>query len=105
MPPRIHEALERLGINKVVHNGSVGVKVALVTAGLADVYIHLGRGTKAWDLCAPEAILRGAGGRFTDAAGRSFAYDEPDVRNENGIVASRCHHEAIVKTLADLAAS
>jgi 3'(2'), 5'-bisphosphate nucleotidase len=39
-PPRIHEALERLGIHKVVHHGSVGVKVALVTAGLADVYIQ-----------------------------------------------------------------
>lgn len=104
VPPRIHEALERLGIQKVVHNGSVGVKVALVTAGLADVYIHLGRGTKAWDLCAPEAILKGAGGRFTDAAGRPFAYDDPDVRNERGIVASRCHHDAIVKVLSDLAA-
>lgn len=87
--PRIVEPLlERLGIQKTIPCGSVGVKVARIAAGEADLYVHGGRGAKLWDGCAPEAILTAAGGRFTDIEGEHINYASSDLGLDNGIVAS-----------------
>lgn len=99
VPPNLKRCLELLGIKKSLGRGSVGVKVALVSSGEADLYIHLSKGTKAWDLCAPDAILSGAGGMFTDCFGSPFDYRAPNIENCQGIIASRCHHQQIVERL------
>jgi 3'(2'), 5'-bisphosphate nucleotidase len=87
--PRIVDPLlERLGIRKTIPCGSVGVKVARIAAGEADLYVHGGRGAKLWDGCAPEAILTAAGGRFTDIEGEHINYASSDLALDNGLVAS-----------------
>lgn len=87
--PRIVEpVIERLGIHKTVSCGSVGVKVARIALGEADLYVHGGRGAKRWDSCAPEAILVAAGGRFTDIEGELIDYAASDLMLDNGLVAS-----------------
>jgi 3'(2'), 5'-bisphosphate nucleotidase len=87
--PRIVEpVIERLGIHKTVSCGSVGVKVARIALGEADLYVHGGRGAKRWDSCAPEAILIAAGGRFTDIEGELIDYAAADLMLDNGLVAS-----------------
>ena len=87
--PRIVEPVSaQLGIHKLVPCGSVGVKVARVARGAADLYIHGGRGAMRWDVCAPEAILDAAGGRFTDIEGEPMDYRTTDLTLDNGIVAS-----------------
>ncbi len=87
--PRIVEpVIERLGIHKTVSCGSVGVKVARIALGEADLYVHGGRGAKRWDSCAPEAILTAAGGRFTDIEGELIDYAAADLMLDNGLVAS-----------------
>ncbi|MEO5731102.1 MAG: 3'(2'),5'-bisphosphate nucleotidase CysQ [Byssovorax sp.] len=87
--PRIVEpVIERLGIHKTVSCGSVGVKVARIALGEADLYVHGGRGAKRWDSCAPEAILLAAGGRFTDIEGELIDYAAADLMLDNGLVAS-----------------
>jgi 3'-phosphoadenosine 5'-phosphosulfate (PAPS) 3'-phosphatase len=42
---------------------------------------------KEWDTCAPEAILREAGGQVADCLGEPLRYNKPDPRQPHGIVA------------------
>ncbi len=70
--------------------GSVGGKVATILRGEADLYISLsGRSApKDWDMAAPEAVLRAAGGGFDHADGRPLAYNTGDVRQAGCLIAS-----------------
>lgn len=87
-PPLIAPLVERLGVARVIACGSVGVKVARVMTGEADIYVHDGLGPKHWDTCGPEAILRAAGGRFTNLDGEAMRYDTGSIRTENGMIAT-----------------
>ncbi len=73
--------------DEIVH-GSVGGKVALIVDQRADFFVYLGSNIKEWDLCAPEAILHGAGGIMTDVKGQPILYNKPLLKSSNGIVAS-----------------
>ena len=41
------------------------LSVCLIALGVRDLYVNPSAKTKAWDTCAPEAILGRAGGRLT----------------------------------------
>ncbi|MBC7911017.1 MAG: 3'(2'),5'-bisphosphate nucleotidase CysQ, partial [Pyrinomonadaceae bacterium] len=83
--------------------GSVGVNVGLIIERQCDLYVHLTPRTKQWDTCAPEAILREAGGRLTDLFGQPLSYNSPEVQNRNGVVATNgAAHDEIVRRLAPL---
>ncbi len=86
--PKLDAIIRTLGIRREIRHGSVGMKVALLAMRQADLYIHPSPGTKEWDLCAPEAILRAAGGEMTDMYGRPLRYNRPDPHNPYGLVAS-----------------
>ena len=62
-------AIDRIKPDRVVHAGGAGYKILLVLERRADVYVLPGPGTKKWDTCAPEALLRASGGTLTDVAG------------------------------------
>lgn len=84
-------------------SGSVGLKVGLVSRQLADLYIHPSPGCKEWDLCAPEAVLRGAGGTITDCWGNPLRYNKRDVRAHNGLIATNSHiHAQIVQAVSQV---
>jgi 3'(2'), 5'-bisphosphate nucleotidase len=101
--PRMDVVVRALGIEEEVRRGSVGIKVGLIIERQCDVYVHLSPRTKQWDTCAPEIILREAGGRMTDLFGGPLGYNVPDVQNRNGLVASNSAvHERIIETLAPL---
>ncbi|WP_437509086.1 3'(2'),5'-bisphosphate nucleotidase CysQ family protein [Sorangium sp. So ce1099] len=87
-PKELEPLVARLGITRVVPCGSVGVKIARIATGEVDLYIHGGGGAKLWDSCAPEAVLRGAGGRFTDLSGAPIDYTGPGLKLARGIIAS-----------------
>ncbi len=66
-------------------------KVLCVIEGDADTYIYPRSGTKRWDTCAPEALLRALGGGMTDCFGRVYSYEKRDdltVENNYGLIAS-----------------
>jgi len=77
---------QTLGITREQASGSVGLKVGLIARRDADLYVHLSDKAGVWDTCGPEAILRAAGGRFTDLAGEPLRY-EGSVRAGRGILA------------------
>ena len=96
---RTESIRSKLGIERTIQTGSIGVKVGLICEGRADVYIQ-GRGTSLWDTCAPEAILQEAGGKMTDSLGHSFRYDVTEVRNLQGVIATNgALHEKVVETV------
>jgi 3'(2'), 5'-bisphosphate nucleotidase len=86
-PPDLAAVLERLGSPRELPCGSVGVKVARVALGDADLYLHPGSGAKKWDSCAPEAVLRAAGGELGDVFGDPIDYAAPDLALRRGMCA------------------
>ncbi len=88
-PDELLRRLEQeLGEVRVVQSGSVGIKCALVARGQADLYVHPVPFLKEWDTCAPEAILRGAGGLVTDCAGQPLEYGKVEPPQPGGIFAA-----------------
>jgi 3'(2'), 5'-bisphosphate nucleotidase len=102
--PRLVEPLtSRLGVHHIVPCGSVGVKVARVATGAAELYVHGGTGVKLWDTCGPEAILVAAGGRFSDLDGEPIDYAYGGLQLENGLVATNAAlHDAVIEAVSAL---
>lgn len=98
--------VQRLGIQRETCSGSVGLKVGLIAAQAADLYVHLSDRSSAWDACGPEAVLVAAGGRFTDLAGDAYRYGSGggDLRNARGILAcNAAAFDAVLPVARDVA--
>ncbi len=107
--PMVEKFSRTLGVEDEIPSGSVGLKIGLIARGEADVYLEPGPYTKLWDSCAPEAILRAAGGEFTTILGQPLIYGEnrlpkalvkDQLANTHGLLASNgfCH-ERVVQAL------
>jgi 3'(2'), 5'-bisphosphate nucleotidase len=91
-----------LGIDNELNIGSVGVKLCLIAGGSRDLYVNPSAKTKAWDTCAPEAILAGAGGRLSDLFGGAIDY-RTELHHRRGLVGSNGHvHAEVVSRLGPL---
>jgi 3'(2'), 5'-bisphosphate nucleotidase len=100
--PEIDRVKSELGIDNELNVGSVGVKLCLIALGVRDLYVNPVAKTKAWDSCAPEAILTRAGGRLTDVFGAPISY-RGELAHRRGLVASNGHvHDEVVAKLAPL---
>lgn len=84
---RINDAIAALGITHVTQSGSVGVKCGLLAEARADLYVHMSPNSSRWDSCAPEALVRAAGGEFTDLLGERYRYDGAELYNVRGLLA------------------
>ena len=87
---RLEQLLDALALGDTKAIGSVGGKVATILRGETDLYISLSgkSAPKDWDMAAPEAVLRAAGGAFSHADGRALAYNSGDVRQAGCLIAS-----------------
>jgi 3'(2'), 5'-bisphosphate nucleotidase len=105
--PLVDAVCRRLGVTQDRPSGSVGLKVGLLATGQCDLYIHPAPGLKEWDTCAPDAILRAAGGAIGDAWGRPLRYNKADVRQRQGLVASNgaIHAQIVAATAAEAEAA
>jgi 3'(2'), 5'-bisphosphate nucleotidase len=94
---------QTLNIHQEHRLGSVGLKIAFIAQGGADVYTEPGPFTRSWDACAPEAILRGAKGKFSDVHGNPICYGGQEFRNTHGIVATTADcHDQVIKVVEPL---
>jgi 3'(2'), 5'-bisphosphate nucleotidase len=101
--PRMNRVVETLGVREEIARGSVGIKIGLIVERQCALYVHLSSHTKHWDTCAPEIIMREAGGCLTDLWGAKIRYNTADVRNYNGLVASNLRlHKTVIAKLAPL---
>jgi 3'(2'), 5'-bisphosphate nucleotidase len=90
-----------LGIEDVVPTGSVGVKCAKIVEGLRDLYVHPVSYLCEWDTCAPEVLVREAGGLVTDCLGEPLRYNKRDPMQPAGIVAmGRVPDRALIDRIA-----
>ncbi len=96
--PDLDRVKQQLGIANELNIGSVGVKLCVIAAGMRDLYVNPAAKTKAWDTCAPEAILITAGGRLSDLFGNPIDYTK-ELAHRRGLVASngRVHDEVVAK--------
>ena len=98
---RLEQLLEALALGDTKAIGSVGGKVATILRGETDVYISLSgkSAPKDWDMAAPEAVLKAAGGAFTHADGAPLRYNTGDVRQAGCLIASHgvSHQELCAK--------
>lgn len=85
---RLESAAARHGVRTITPCGSAGVKAVRVATGEADVYAQAGRAGKRWDSCAPEAIVRAAGGKVSDAFGKPIEYASGALDNQDGLIAT-----------------
>ncbi|MBM4361769.1 MAG: hypothetical protein FJ104_03735 [Deltaproteobacteria bacterium] len=98
--PALERVLAELRCPSVVALGSAGLKGAAIAQGDAEIYVGPGMAGKRWDVCAVEAIVNGAGGRYTDARGLPFDYRAPSLTNEHGILATNgLLHDAVLDGL------
>ncbi len=104
--PHLSTIKQTLNIQEEHPMGSVGLKIGFIAQGGADLYIEPGPYTKAWDACAPEAILRGAGGCFTDVHGNPIQYGTSEFRNLHGVVGcTKDCHQRVIQALTGLCIS
>jgi len=91
--------IQNLKTRRITFMGSVGVKLGEIAEGKADGYISISNKTSQWDICAPEIILKEAGGVVTDLSGGEFIYNRKEINNDNGIVASngKIHFQMLKK--------
>jgi 3'(2'), 5'-bisphosphate nucleotidase len=102
---KVYSIREKLGVAQYIQHGSVGLKFGLIAEGRAHLYINTSSRTSQWDTCAPEAILREAGGVVTDWNGALLRYNKPEVRNLRGIVATNgTMHDRVLEVTAEVLA-
>ncbi len=83
--------------------GGAGLKAAFVADSQGDIYATPQHQGSRWDCCAPEAIVRAAGGKYTDATGIPLDYRCDNVKNERGIIATNALlHEACIEVMKPL---
>ena len=101
---RLEQLLAALALGDTRAIGSVGGKVATILRGETDLYISLSgkSAPKDWDMAAPEAVLRAAGGAFSHADGRALRYNDGEIRQAGCLIAS---HGASHRELCERAAA
>jgi 3'(2'), 5'-bisphosphate nucleotidase len=104
---RFNQLLTQLPFKTKHYVGSVGCKIATIIEQQADVYISLSgkSAPKDWDMAAPELILTEAGGQFTHFDGTLLTYNQGDINQWGGLMASNglCHHDLCTQASAILA--
>lgn len=87
----IHQTVEALKPKETLRMGGCGNKSLMVAEGKVDAYVFPSPGTKKWDTCAVDAIVREVGGVMTDVNGRKFEYGSWEgYRNSLGLVVTMC---------------
>lgn len=99
----LDQVFAKFNITNEIVSGSGGIKVGLIAQAKAELMASASAGYKIWDICAPEAILVGAGGIVTDFAGNPIDYQNKEQRTFNGILATNAtRHSELVSGMKDL---
>jgi 3'(2'),5'-bisphosphate nucleotidase len=98
---RLAACLAATGIGARAVAMGASTKYMALARGDLDVVVNLSPGEMEWDTCAPEVVVREAGGAFTDGDGSSFRYNLSDPAHRRGSVASNgVVHAALIERLA-----
>jgi 3'(2'), 5'-bisphosphate nucleotidase len=99
---QVEKAIAKTNPSEVVRVGGAGHKALLVLEGKVDVYLFASPGTKKWDTCAAEAIVRAIGGVMTDVHGKPFTYHRTsELPNKDGILCTMKDHQKYVDLMKE----
>ncbi len=89
--------LRSLKTREVLRKGSTGLKICTVASGKAHVFLCPYLTTSKWDVCAPQVILKEAGGRLTFLDGKPLDYKQESPVWGKPFLASnnKLHEEAL----------
>ncbi len=81
-------AVRALNPRETIRTGGSGHKVLLLLEGEGDAYVYTAVGTKKWDTCVGDGLIRQLGGQVTDLHGRLLTYqaDPSNHVNKHGVV-------------------
>lgn len=83
------ELIEIIKPTELIRSGSIGVKLGIIAEQKANLYLTATtKGIKEWDTCAPEIILREAGGAISDLTGSKLKYNKKNVLQSKGMIAA-----------------
>ena len=105
---KFNNLLEELNPARVIGMGSVGFKVASILRGEGDLYISYslkeGSSPKDWDMAAPESLIRGVGGFFTDVKGKNLKFLKTGNFDQGGILIASMNrnHKSLCKRIDEL---
>ena len=97
----LEKLIQKISFKEVLIMGSIGCKIASILRGESDIYLCLSLPGKScpkdWDLAAPAAILRAAGGAITNLDNEELSYNQLNYEQQGIIVASNnaSKHEEI----------
>lgn len=101
--PLVLRIQAELGIEDVLPTGSVGVKCSFIAEGMRDLYVHPVSYLGEWDTCAPEILVREAGGHVTDCLGTALRYNKRIPTQPDGILAmGRIADRSLVDRIATI---
>lgn len=87
---RLDSVVDELHLDPRFRVSATGFHSLLLLEGKVDCALLLRAGTKKWDSCPGEALLRAVGGSVTDSAGRLYDYsDARGALNLSGLVSTR----------------
>ena len=100
--------IDKLKLTNILGMGSIGYKIASIIRGDVDLYISYSEEGKScpkdWDMAAPEAIIRGFGGFFTDLDCNQLSFlNDPNYNQAGILIASMSNkHKEICKKIKDI---
>ena len=98
---RLGACLQATGLGEHAVALGASVKYMALARGDLDLVVNLSPGEMEWDTCAPEVVVREAGGVFTDGDGRRFQYNQSDPAHRRGSLASNgVSHARLLEMLA-----
>lgn len=84
-----HPWVSELPQVQVVKMGSIGLKVAKVLEGYADLYVHLAGRLKTWDTAGPIAIALGGNLEVGPIEGGEIVFPKDSIRLESSVIIGR----------------
>jgi 3'(2'),5'-bisphosphate nucleotidase len=89
----LRHALAATGLDRRAVPLGASVKLMAVARGTLDAVVSFTTAEREWDTCAPEVIVREAGGAYTDLDGRPLRYNQADTARRRGTLVSNgaCH--------------
>jgi 3'(2'), 5'-bisphosphate nucleotidase len=93
-PRALLDWVEDQGLTAAALRTGASTKYTALAEGALDGVVTVTRGEKEWDTCAPEIIVREAGGAVSDGDGRPLGYNRAQIDRPRGIVASNGHCQA-----------
>ena len=96
----VQDTLDAIKPDEILREGGAGNKFLKVIEGHADAYVFPTKGTKKWDTCAGEALLKIMGGTTTDCVGDPIRYlTSESVHNFRGVLAMMHGHKEMLEKI------